>query len=344
MKTKLSLAILGAGLVGQQHIKTIATSKLASLHSIIDISKKTHDIAKQSKTKWYRSLDKLFAEGPLPDGIIVATPTNLHTQHVLKIIKKKIPILIEKPIADTIKNAKKIIKESKKEKVDICIGYQRRHGNIAKFIKKKLSQGIIGEIIAVNGTCWLFKPEEYFKVKWRIQKGAGPLGINLVHDIDLLYYWLGPVKSVLALTSNAKRKRIIEDTASVILEFNSGTICNLSVSDTIVAPWSYELTAGDNPAYPLTDQSSYMIGGTKGSLQIPNIKLWFNKERSWWKPIYSKKYNPKIINPLINQISNFCNVIKKKERPLVAAEDGLESLKIFEAILESSKMEKKIYI
>jgi len=344
MSKKTNIAILGVGLVGKQHIKAIIETKNVNIHSIIDTNKQTSQIAKYYNTKRYERIDQLLNKNNLPDGIIISTPTRLHTRHALKIIKKKIPILIEKPISDNISNAKKIINLSKKEKVDICIGYQRRHSNIAKFIKKKLSEGMIGEIIAVQGTCWLFKPNEYFKMKWRIQKGGGPLGINLVHDIDLLHYWLGPIKSVFALTSNAKRKSIIEDTASVILEFDSGTICNLSVSDTIVAPWSYELTAGDNPAYPLTDQSSYIIGGTKGSLQIPNIKLWFNKERSWWKPIYSKKFNPKIINPLINQISNFCNVIKKKEEPLVTAEDGLESLKIFEAILKSSKMGKKIYI
>ena len=43
-------------------------------------------------------------------------------------------------------------------------------------------------------------------------------------------------------------------------------MCTLNVSDTIVAPWSYELTAGENPAYPITNQSAYYIGGTKGSI------------------------------------------------------------------------------
>ena len=59
------------------------------------------------------------------------------------------------------------------------------------------------------------------------------------------------------------------------------------MSDTIVAPWSYELTAGENPVYPITNQSAYMIGGTKGSLQFPNLKYWFyKKERSWWNKIF----------------------------------------------------------
>ena len=116
--------------------------------------------------------------------------------------------------------------------------------------------------------CWLYKHKNYFKEKWRTKKGGGPLGINLVHDIDLICYLLGPVNSVQALTSNSVRKYKVEDTAVVNLVFKSGALCTLNVSDTIVAPWSYELTAGENPAYPITNQSSYYIGGTKGSFNF----------------------------------------------------------------------------
>ena len=76
-----------------------------------------------------------------------------------------------------------------------------------------------------------------------------------------------------------------------------------------MAPWSYELTAGENPAYPITSQSAYMIGGTKGSLQFPNLKYWFyKKERSWWNKIFVKKANKKIMSKqwiFIGQSLNF---------------------------------------
>ena len=49
------------------------------------------------------------------------------------------------------------------------------------------------------------------------------------------------------------RKHKVEDTATVNLIFESGALCTLNISDTIVAPWSYELTAGENPAYPVTN-------------------------------------------------------------------------------------------
>ena len=66
--------------------------------------------------------------------------------------------------------------------------------------------------------CWLYKNDDWYKEKWRIKKGGGPLGINLVHDIDLICYLLGPVTHVQATASNKIRKHEVEDTA--IVNFN----------------------------------------------------------------------------------------------------------------------------
>ena len=190
------------------------------------------------------------------------------------------------------------------------------------------------------------RDRKYFNEKWRISDGGGPLGINLVHDIDMICYLLGPVKYVQAFKSNRIRKYKVEDTASVNLFFKSGTLCTLNISDTITSPWSYELTAGENPAYPITDQSSYFIGGTKGSVQFPNLKFWYyQKERSWWNRIHNNKINIQKSNEtLINQIDHFANVVIKKEKPKVTGKDGLNSLIIFDAINKSSKSGKKIKI
>ena len=162
----------------------------------------------------------------------------------------------------------------------------------------------------------------------------------------MICYLLGPIKYVQAFTTNKTRKLKIEDTATVCLIFKSGALCSLNISDTIVAPWSYELTAGENPAYPITNQSAYMIGGTKGSLQFPNLKRWFySKERSWWNKILVKEdKNKKDDNTLVNQIDHFADVVNKKAKPKVDGKDGLVSLKIFAGITKSAKTGKKIRI
>ena len=97
---------------------------------------------------------------------------------------------------------------------------------------------------------------------------------------------------------------------------------------------------------PITNQSAYYIGGTKSSIQFPNYKEWYNKsERSWWKPILHKDESTRESRyTLTNQINHLCDVVNKKAKPKITGEDGLISLKIFAAIIKSSKTGKKIKI
>ena len=84
----------------------------------------------------------------------------------------------------------------------MLIGYHRIHNSISTKVKSKISKGKLGKIVSVNVMCWLYKNKDWFKEKWRVKKGGGPLGINLVHDIDLICYLLGPIEYVQASSSN----------------------------------------------------------------------------------------------------------------------------------------------
>ena len=342
---KINISIVGTGLMGLQHIKAISKSKKANLHSIVDISDNAKKLSNKYKIPLYSDVSSLLKSNQL-DAVIVATPNQLHEKHTISFLKKKIPVLLEKPISDNIKSAKKIIISSKKNETPLLIGYHRRHNAIVSKVKTIIRSGKLGNIVSANVLCWLYKHKEYFKETWRISRGGGPLGINLVHDIDMICYLLGSIRYVQAFTTNKTRKHKVEDTATVSLIFESGALCTLNISDTIVAPWSYELTAGENPAYPVTNQSAYMIGGTKGSIQFPNLKYWFyKKERSWWNKIFLKSdINKKDDNTLVNQIDHFSDVVLKKVKPKVNGSDGLNSLKIFAAITKSAKTGKKIKI
>ena len=345
MIKKINISIVGTGLMGLQHIKAIIKSQKATLHSIVDISKNATTLSKKYKVPLYSNVEELLSSKNL-DAVIVATPNQSHETHTVSFLKKKIPVLLEKPISDNIKSAKKIINSSKKNKTPLLIGYHRRHNLIVSKVKNIIRSGKLGNIISANVMCWIYKHKHYYKEKWRTSIGGGPLGINLVHDIDMICYLLGPIQFVQAFTTNKTRKFQVEDTAIVSLVFKSGALCTLNISDTIVAPWSYELTAGENPVYPITNQSAYMIGGTKGSLQFPNLKKWFYKnERSWWNKIFVKvDKNKKDDSTLINQINHFADVVTKKTKPKVDGNDGLVSLQIFEAITKSAKTGKKIRI
>ena len=65
-----------------------------------------------------------------------------------------------------------------------------------------------------------------------------------------------------------------QEIAALLLEFEGAALGTVSISDTVVAPWFWELTAGENPSYPKTSISCYAIGGTEASLSVPDLHLW----------------------------------------------------------------------
>ena len=143
--------------------------------------------------------------------------------------------------------------------------------------------------------------------------------------------------TVQAQETSALRGNEVEDAAVILLRFTSGVLATTSVSDKIVAPWSWELTSGENPAYPHTAESCYFIGGTLGSLTIPHLDLWHNPASpSWWEPIEPERLPVATEDPLGLQVRQFCRVIRGTEPPLVSGRDGLATLKVIAAVKEAA--------
>ena len=130
-----------------------------------------------------------------------------------------------------------------------------------------------------------------------------------------------------------------------LLTFQSGAIATISVADTIAAPWSWELTARENPAYPATNESCYLIGGSRGSLSIPDLRIWSHEaEPDWWTPISAKTLIAEGGDPLSVQAMHFAKVIKGREAPIVSGFEGLQSLRVVEAIQKAADTGEAIEI
>ncbi len=148
-----------------------------------------------------------------------------------------------------------------------------------------------------------------------------------------------------AIESSAARGNAVEDTAAILLRFENGVLGTITVSDAIVAPWSWELTAGENPAYPQTAETCYQIGGTHASMRIPYLDVWYNHEkRGWWEPIHQERIRVDQADPLALQIRHFCRVIRGEEVPRVSGREGLNTLKVIAAVKQASETGQLIKI
>ncbi|MEP0941143.1 MAG: Gfo/Idh/MocA family oxidoreductase [Rhizobiaceae bacterium] len=336
MRHKAKLAVVGFGLVGRQHADVIANDPSLDLTAIVEPTQSAAGEIAELGARHFASLRELLDQ-TRPDGVLLATPTPFHVEQAMHCVKARVPVLIEKPISTSVADAVQLVALADKHEVPILVGHHRRYSGVVQAAKAAIEQGLIGDICSASATCWFYKPDQYFKdAAWRTRKGAGPISVNLVHDVDLLRHFCGEVVDVQAVARPSVRGFDNEDLASALLSFSSGAIATVSVSDAIVSPWSWEMTTGENPVYPNSGQSCYQIGGSKGALSVPDLKIWQHQDQpDWWAPINATHLNRHSHNPLALQAQHFAKVIFGQASPNVSGLEGLRSLQVVEAIQEA---------
>lgn len=342
--TQVRLAVVGAGLIGRRHVDAIGKSNAAVVAAIADPTDEARAFAAARDLPWFPDLATLAATAR-PDGVVLATPNQMHVAQGLECVAMGLPMLIEKPIATSVAEGMRLVHAASGAAVPVLVGHHRRHNPLIAAAREALDQGQIGRLTNVQATFWLMKPDDYFETHWRRMPGAGPVLLNAIHDIDLLRHLCGEVTTVQAMTSDDHRGFAVEDGAVVLLRFANGALGTLSISDATVAPWSWELTAAENPAYPVTGQSCYLLGGSRGSLELPNLASWRNQGvRSWWEPIDRTAIPVEDADPLIRQIVHFRDVIQGAAAPLVSGLEGLRTLAVVEAILSAATAGEPVHL
>jgi predicted dehydrogenase len=338
---KTRIAVAGAGYIGQAHMGVAQQSPTCSLSAVVDPAPDAARIAAKAEVPSYKSLDDLFNKAR-PDGVVLATPNQLHVRHALECIEAGVPMLLEKPIASTVAEAERLVAIADEKQARILIGHHRAHSPIMAKAKRIVEEGVLGRLVAVMGSATFFKPDHYFTdAPWRREIGAGPILLNMIHEVHNLRMLCGEIVAVQAFASHATRGFPVEDTVAINLRFANGALGTFMLSDTAACARSWEQTSQENKAYATyDDEDCYVIAGTFGSLSIPTMRLKTYpraEDRSWWKPFEVGLAGMVRDDPLKHQMEHFGAVVRGEAQPLVSARDGLANLRITEAIAEAAR-------
>lgn len=320
----MKIGVLGAGGIVPPHLDAARQLGVEVVH-IADVRIECAEtlaeqfcIRKISNDLWD------VVKDPEVDMVIVALPTYLHHDWLMRCALAGKHILTEKPLCRTVAEARRVIKTCKQNNVKVGIGYQRRFSPARIKVRELIRSGTIGRPItwAISGfgarNDFYRGPNNWM---WDMQKGAGLVMDGSIHDFDFASWILGrPVKMY-------AQSRLICDCvtaptqASAIIHFEHGDTLTYSVA------WQEcEYGPGDG-----VDR----IIGPKGTI-IPDSEFSFilhacagGTDRMSWDPIHLFKDQ---LGAFIEYASN-----GKEDYRLTTGEDALSSLWIAESIVRAGE-------
>ena len=200
----------------------------------------------------------------------------------------------------------------------------------------------------MSGHCTLYRTLSYFfpPADWRRSSStAGPTLINLIHEVDLLYYWYGPILRVYAEPTPKQRGFDAEEGAAITLRFQSGMVGTFLLSDAVPSPYNFEQK--DNLDFPLARKDFHRIFGEQGSLSVPYFVQWDygEEERDWRNEILGTKLEvPKIRSPFVGQVEHFLRVVRGEEQTRGDGVERLRAVMVCEAVKRSMREGKPVEI
>lgn len=339
MATPVRIAFIGAGIMGRHHLAVAERNSDIEIAGVAEFSLGTREkLAAKGIATFVDHKEMLAAVKP--DGVVISTPNAYHAPAAIDCIEAGAVPLIEKPVADTLEAGLRLRDALAGTNLPTLVGHHRRHNPIIAAAASHVQAGGLGRVLALNGMWLRRKPDEYYKEAWKTDPalGGGTLLINAIHDFDSLRAICGEIEIVQAMTSSASRGFAVEDTAAVLLTFESGALGTFIISDNVVAPWCWEMTSQEDPRFAWQPENCYVICGTEGSLAIPTLETWANSPNGARDATFlRRKLYHVAAESMELQMAHFVRVIRREEPPLVSVDSALGTLAATLAVSLSAK-------
>ena len=335
MKKKIKVCLIGAGRIGlylegdkkrlkpASHFGMWLKEKKVNLSAICDKNLNSYKFAKKFKKniKFYNNIDILLKKEK-PDIVSICTWKDTHYSIAKKCIDFGIKtIVLEKPLATKINDGKKLLYLAKKKSVKIIVNHRRRFDLEIIKLKRKIDNGLIGEIKKVNCS-YVY--------------GIQATGTHVVDTLRmLLNKKAGEIKSVIGIKSNRHDFCSKDDlNLDAVLFFSNGTTCTMQVMNI--------------KDYDIFD---FHIYGSKGKIlitgigrEIHQIKVIDSNEHSGFKELatISNKLCRSNPRPQFKMLAkNALDCFKNKGKPLCNEVDSFKALCVLNALIKSAKNNSK---
>ncbi len=257
---KLRLGLSGCGSFSIVVASAVKRSKKAELITCFDVVPESRKrCSERFGCDQEESYEALIKRKDI-DGVLLVVPNAVHAEQAGLAAEHGKHVYVEKPIANTIADGKRIIGACQKAGVTLMVGHYRRRNAGNRKVKEFVSKGVIGKPIMVeandsSGLGFELTPDKF---RWRGDDSGCPAGSLMtigIHTVDVFNYLFGPIKTVFSFFNKLYIPAEVEDVTTTICQFESGILGYL----------------GSNFASPRTDWM--YIYGTDANLLLTTYLL-----------------------------------------------------------------------
>lgn len=339
----IKFALVGCGRIAYKHAEILnGHLKGTKLGAVCD---KNAEKAKQTGEKYgvpyYTDYNEMLTKEDV-DVVNILTESGNHARHTIDIVKKfQKHIIVEKPMALTLKDADEMIRVCDEHGVKLFVVKQNRYNIPVLKLREALDAGRFGKLVMGTVRVRWSRNQNYYDLdSWRgtWAMDGGVFTNQASHHIDLLEWMLGEPVSVFAKSATQLVDIETEDTGVAIIKFSNGAI-GLVEATTAIRPKDLE--------------GSLSVLGEKGSVEIGGfavneMKIWnFADEMPEDKFVLEKyRENPQNVYGFghIRYFENVIDSIVNNKRALVDGLEGRKSLELISAIYESIETGKDIHL
>ena len=266
---KFNFALVGCGRIAKRHSELLGNEQIdgASLVAVCDVDKtRVQIIGERFKIPFYTDMHEMMNSNEI-DVVVVLTESGSHAKHVIELSQYKKHIIVEKPMALTLKDADAMIEACDKAGVRLFVVKQNRFNVPVVKLREAIESDRFGKLVLGTVRVRWCRPQGYYdQDSWRgtWAMDGGVLANQASHHVDLLEWMMGDVNKVYAMGTTRLAQIETEDTAVVVLEFSNGA---LGVIEATTATRPKDL------------EGSISILGEKGSVEISGFAV--NEMRHW---------------------------------------------------------------
>lgn len=338
---ELRSAIVGCGTIYPWHANPLQRIDGSKLVAVVDIAKeRAEEAAEKYGAESFDDYQEMLKRDDI-DVVHVITFSGTHAQVALDAISAGKHVLIEKPMDIKLDRIDALIKAAKEKGVTLGGIFQRRFYPNTQILLDAIKTGRFGKIVMAELDNKIMRTDEYYnqdawRGTWELD-GGGALMNQGVHGVDFIQHLMGPVKRVCALCKTLTRAIEVEDTAAILLEFETGVVGVIKATTSLY------------PGYA----SSLFIHGDKGSCeaQAENIVKWDFAEPQLGDEEVTKnqvEFDPKRgSDPRAHKdighemnIRDFMQAVRENREPLVSGPEARNAVEIILAIYHSSRTGK----